>query len=366
MSTNATENIRNAMKDIKGTAILGIDGMIDEVWELIDSRVDAKNITKIPNMKTFGDIIVSRGTGGLAKERKLKRRSCGGFVCNTGRAVGTLGIDTTFLGFFGKEPFAEIFDEFQEVATLVSLGNSANIHILEFLDGKIMMPNLDELINLTWADVINVLSEERVKELFDKDIIGLGYWSNMYDFETILEKITDIAVANKRTKRVFHDFANLNKRTPNALKVGLAALKKENARLPQTLSLNEHEGGILAEVLGVDYPEDVNNPKSADATKEAVQKMQKIIGIDEVIVHTLYYAVAASDKEVVSAKQTYCESPAKTTGAGDTFNGGYMVSCLSNLTLLERLIFANASTLYYVSTGSAGAVSDVLSKITEQ
>ncbi|MFI3174249.1 MAG: PfkB family carbohydrate kinase [Bacillota bacterium] len=362
----ATANITKEMKNVKGSAILGIDGMIDEVWELIDSRSDAKNMTKIPNMKSFGDIIVERGTGGLAKERVLKRRSCGGFVCNTGRAVGTLGIDTTFLGFFGKEPYAELFDEFKEIATLVSLGNAANIHILEFLDGKIMMPNLEAIINLTWADVINVLSEERVKELFDKDIVGLGYWSNMFDFETILERITDLAVANKRTKRVFHDFANLNKRTPEALKVGLAALKKENARLPQTLSLNEHEGGILAEVLGVDYPEDVNNPKSVGAVEEAVKKMQNILSIDEVVVHTLYYSVGANVEGVVSAMQTYCENPAKTTGAGDTFNGGYMASCLGNLSLQERLIFANASTLYYVSTGSAGRIDEVLSKITEQ
>lgn len=353
-----------ALQNLKGSALLGIDGMIDEVMELVDSRKGATEFNKLTRLMDFGNAITERGTGGLAKERILKRRACGGFVCNTGRAVATLGLDTTFLGVFGKEPFDPLFDEFKGLATLVSVGNPANIQVLEFIDGKIMMPHLDELIKLRWTDFVEKLGMERLVSLLDKDIVGVGYWSNMYDFENIMTAIVDICVANGRTKRIFHDFANLNKRTPEALDEALIHLGKLNPILPQTLSLNEHEGGILAEHFGIEYPEDVNNPISQDATLAAATAIREKTGLDEVVIHTLFYAVSATATNGnAAAKQNYCESPVKTTGAGDTFNGGYMVSCLTDLSPVERLTMANATTLCYVSTGLPPTIEQLMEQL---
>ncbi len=354
MNNERKSLIASAMRDINKTALLGLDGMIDEVWELVDSRTSPTEFEKITNMKNFGTAITDRGTGGIAKERVLKRRSCGGFVANTGRAVARFGtVDTTFLGMFGEEPRDVLFDEFKGYANLISLGNPANIQILEFVDGKIMMANLQELLNLKWIDMEQKLGKEQLTEILNKDIIGLGYWSNMYDFENILTEMVEICKDNGKTKRIFHDFANLNKRTPEALLEALAKMKELNAKMPQTLSLNEHEGGILAKVLGVSYPENINDPASMQAALAAVTAMQEKIGIDELVIHTLFFAVGATNNEGVAAvKQNYCENPVKTTGAGDTFNGGYMVVSLTDLPLADRLAVANITTRHYVATGN--------------
>lgn len=330
------------------TVLMGIDGMVDEVWELLDSRTGAEEYTKMTKLMQLGNAITERGTGGLAKERLLKRRSSGGFVCNTGRATATLGARTAMLGMFGSNS-DPVFDEFTGLCEMVSIGDPAHIHVLEFMDGKVFMPSLDSLINLRWVDIVDRLGEQRLRQLCDVDIIGMGYWSNMYDFENIMTALVTDYLQNNKTKRVFHDFANLNKRSPQALADAVALLGRLNAQLPQTLSLNEHEGGILARQLGIAYPDAVNAAPSESAVMAAAVDIQRLTGIDEIIIHTLHFAVIATAAQgSASAQQDYCHNAIKTTGAGDTFNGGYMVAVMTKLSPLERLQVANATTRYYV------------------
>lgn len=342
------EKLAEMIRTAKPTVLMGIDGMVDEVWELLDSRTGAGEYTKMTKLMQLGSAITERGTGGLAKERLLKRRSSGGFCCNTGRATAMLGADTTLLGMFGATP-DPVFDEFKGLCGMVSVGDPAQIHVIEFVDGKIFLPNLDALINLRWNDLVERLGEAKLRTLCNVDIMGVGYWSNMYDFANIMTALVTDYLQNGRTKRVFHDFANLNKRSPQALAEAIALLGKLNATIPQTLSLNEHEGSILARQMGLAYPEAVNAVQNEQAVLQAVIELQKKTGIDEIIVHTLHFAVIATAKEgSASVQQDYCDHAIKTTGAGDTFNGGYMIASMTDLAPKERLRVANAATRYYV------------------
>ncbi len=359
------EKIIDALRSTRPTVMLGIDGMIDEVWELLNSRTGAEQYIKMKQMMEFGSAITERGTGGLAKERLLKRRVSGGFVCNTGRATMNLGADTTLLGMFGREHTDTVFDEFRDQAVLVSVGDPLSILVLEFPDGKIMLPNLEDLINLKWEDVVARVGEERLRDLCCVDIMGVGYWSNLYDFENIMTSLVTDYLQNGKTKRCFHDFANLNKRSPQALGQALEVLGKLNRLLPQTLSLNEHEGGILARELGIAYPEHVNRPECEGEVLSAAEEIRQRIGLDEVIIHTLYFAVGATEKEgCASAPQEYCNNAIKTTGAGDTFNGGYMVASMAEgLGLRARLLVANATTRYYVEHAVPPSMEQLIGQI---
>lgn len=338
-----------ALEAASPTVLMGIDGMIDEVWELLDSRTGAGEYTKMTKLMQLGNAITERGTGGLAKERILKRLSSGGFVCNTGRATATLGAHTTMLGLFGRHVRDPVFDEFNGLCRMVSVGEPSRILVLEFTDGKIFLPNLDELINLRWTDIVAGLGEQRLRELCNVDIMGMGYWSNLYDFDGIMTALIEDYLQNGRTKRVFHDFANLNKRSPEALDKAIALLGRLNSKLPQTLSLNEHEGGILARQLGLGYPDLTKPDEGAREVLAVAEEIQRRTGIDEVVIHTLYFAVAATATQGSdAARQDYFNNAAKTTGAGDTFNGCYMVAATADLSPLERLRAANAATRYYV------------------
>lgn len=351
------------MQRTRPTVLLGIDGMIDEVWELLDSRTGAREYTKMTKLMQLGDAITERRTGGLAKERVLKRRSSGGFCCNTGRTTAMLGAQTTLLGMFGNlaDP---VFDEFKGLCNLVAVGDPAQILVLEFMDGKIFMPNLQALIDLRWSDLVEKLGESRLRSLCSVDIMGMGYWSNLYDFEKIMTALVTDYLQNGRTRRVFHDFANLNKRSPQALADALALLGQLNSTLPQTLSLNEHEGCILATQLQVDYPQQVNAAESEKAVLQAAVEIQQKTKLDEVIIHTLHFAaIATAAQGAASVPQDYCHNAIKTTGAGDTFNGGYMIASMTDLPPLERLMVANASTRYYVEHAMPPTCEQLISQL---
>lgn len=337
----------NYVEGVKGKVVLGIDGFIDQVWQVIETRTGKNEYKLIDKMKAFGEIIVSRGEGGMANELIKKRRSCGGFTANTGRALGKLGLSTLLVGMYGKESIDPIFDEFKDICTLISIGNPVLSNILEFSDGKIMMPHLNELLNFQWKDLVEILGIERIKSIFaDADIISLGYWSNMPDFDEMVTRLYDDYLSENPPKRMFFDFANIKKRSVEAIKETFKVLGTLNNKVPMTLSLNEHEGALLFSYYGKELSEDI------EAVAAAAASIREEIGLDELIIHTPHYALASSSSEGIGfAIQDYSENPVITTGAGDTFNGGYIASCMGNLNINERLAVSNATTSFYINNG---------------
>lgn len=335
------------IKNVNGNVVFGIDGFIDQVWNVVETRKTSNEYVLIDKMKKFGEIIVNRGKGGMANELIKKRRSFGGFTANTGRVLGCLDLSITLLGMYGKEVIDPIFNELQKKCKLITLGDPVISNILEFDDGKIMMPYLNELLNFKWKDLFDKLGEEKLKDIFkDADIVSLGYWSNMPDFDNLITKLDEKYFGDKYPKKLFFDFANIKKRSVAAVKETFKILGQLNDKIPVTLSLNEHEAMLLFSY----YNEELTGDMEEIAQKCAY--LREKIKLNELIVHTSHYVIAASKSEGIGMSlQDYCESPAVTTGAGDTFNGGYVAASIGNLNINERLALANAETRFYIGNG---------------
>ena len=341
------EKVINYAENVQGKVVLGIDGFIDQVWQVIETRLSSSEYILIDKMKKFGELIVNRGNGGMANELIKKRRSCGGFTANTGRALCSLELDTVMLGMYGKAAIDPIFNEFMEKGTLISVGDPVISNILEFSDGKIMMPYLHELLSFTWSDLVNILGHEKLKDIFEgADVVSLGYWSNMPKFDEFITEINNNYFNEKCPKRMFFDFANIKKRSVEAINETFKLLGGLNNKIPMTLSLNEHEAALLFSYFDKVVTEDI---EEVGATACSIREK---INLDEIVIHTQHYAVADSKEEGIGmSMQDYCDNPVVTTGAGDTFNGGYIAACLGKLNINERLAVANASTRFYITNG---------------
>jgi fructose-1-phosphate kinase PfkB-like protein len=353
------EQVIDYIENVEGNVVLGIDGFIDQVWQVIETRTGKNEYKLMENMKKFGESIVNRGEGGMANELIKKRRSYGGFTANTGRTLGKLNLSTVMLGMYGKATIDPIFEEFKEACTLISVGDPVVSNILEFSDGKIMMPYLKELLDFNWSSLVDALGHEKLKSIFTSaDIVSLGYWSNMPEFDQMITNIysnylsensaSENGTLERGPKRMFFDFANIKKRSEEALKETLNVLGALNHKLPMTLSLNEHEASLLFSYYGEKLTSDiVQVGRTAAAIRDRIK-------LEEIIIHTPHYAVAASASEGIgSVLQEYCDKPVITTGAGDTFNAGYIASCLGKLGIKERLAIANATASYYLKNGFA-------------
>lgn len=358
MSTDMKKYV-DYINNVSGNVLLGCDGFVDEVYQIVDVRQSLTEYTAMDNLKEFGELIVQRADGGVGLEIVPKRRCSGGFTPNTGRVAAFLGLQPTLVGLYGSQDIDPAFHEFKENCNLVSLGDSAVTLVFEFSDGKILMSALKTVADLTWEDFVDFFGAEKLKDLFaDVDILGLGYWSLTPDFDNFLKGFMSQVPGNKPPRRMFFDFADIKKKSNESFLKSLELVKQFNDKIPMTISLNEHEGAELFSRFGMQINEDPSQIAS-DLTS-----LREKVGIDELVIHTPHFAVAscASDGEGY-ALQTHQKNVIRTAGAGDTFNGGYLSASLGDLSLKERLVIANAATAFFVTHATAPSKTEMLVQI---
>ncbi len=347
------------LDNIRGNVLLGCDGFVDEVYQIVDVRRSLSDYTPMDNLREFGELIVRRADGGVGLEIVPKRRCSGGFTPNTGRVAAVLGLKPTLAGLYGSRDIDPAFEEFTENCHLLSLGDPALTLVLEFSDGKILMSALKSVADLTWTDFVAFFGEEKIKELFAKtDILGLGYWSLTPDFDNFLKGFVSQYETAKAPKRMFFDFADINKKSGESFLASLALIKELNLVIPMTMSLNEHEGAELFKRFGMEWK---NEPGDVAAGLTALRKQ---IGIDELVVHTPNFAAASNAAEgEASAIQELQKNVIRTAGAGDSFNGGYLCASLGDLPVKERLVIANAVTAFFVTHATAPTKQELIAQI---
>ncbi|MCL2215496.1 MAG: carbohydrate kinase family protein [Defluviitaleaceae bacterium] len=321
------------------------DGFVDEVWEIISTRSSRDNFALYTQMSQFAGRIASSGTGGVGLEILRKRRAFGGFTANIGYAAARLGVDTTLIGVYGKNKPDPVFEEVSELCRVFSLGDPATTHVFEFDDGKILMSHMEAVQDINWKQIVDCVGHSAMMALLEEsDIIGIGYWSLMPSFDEIFENICASLPQDGKERRFFFDFADFRKKDEASLAISLEKLKAANSAFPMTLSVNEHEAAALFASYGEAFSDDPGR-----SIKEKAEYIRQKIGLDEFVIHSPEFAVAASSRERPAfAASVFCEKPVRTAGAGDTFNGGYIAARLEGKGLEERLHMANAAVGYFI------------------
>jgi sugar/nucleoside kinase (ribokinase family) len=247
---------------------------------------------------------------------------------------------------YGDEKLDPIFEPVNEICRVHSLGDPAITHVFEFDDGKILMSYMEAVQDITWARIVAQLGLDKINQLIaESDVIGVGYWSLLPAFDEIVTQISALLPQDNKNRKFFFDFADFLKKDSASLYKSLEILKALNEKAPVILSLNEHE----AAALFAKYNETMDNELELPNKLENVRKN---LGLNELVVHTPYYAVAASSNEkAVLVECPFCEKPVRTAGAGDTFNGGYIAAHLAKFDIKERLHVANAAVGYFLRNG---------------
>ena len=349
MSTDMKQYV-DYINQMSGNILLGCDGFVDETYEIVQERQNQTEFSAIENLKDFGELIVERAGGGVGVEIVPKRRCEGGFGINTGRIAACLGLKPVLPGLYGEATIDPAYEEFKDSCALTSLGDPALTLAFEFQNGKLLMSDLGRVSNLKWADFEKHFSEEQIKDMFTGvDILGLGYWSLTSNFDDLfMGFMKQYETIENAPKRMFFDFADIQKKSSEAFLKSLEMIKQFNSKIPMTFSLNHHEIMELCSRIGVEC---------AEATPEAIAAALPIardkIGFDELVVHTPDFAVASSvaDGEAI-AMQERQTNIVRLAGAGDSFNGGYICASLGDLPIKQRLAMANATTAFFVTQGT--------------
>ena len=350
------ESIRRIVEyyDVQhGKITMGCDGFVDDVKHVVKKWTGNGEYESYERVSDYANAILERGAGGMSFGLVQKRRSYGGFTCNTGKAAGRLGGDLTLIGMFGTTDIDPVFTEFMENYNTISAGEPAVSMIYEFTDGKIFYGGTSPKppTQRSWNQLVDAVGIDGLKSAFsDADVVGFGYYGTKAYFDDIVINLYENFLKNGRCTRLFFDFGNIGHSSKEQLTSTFSFLKPYNKNVPVTLSLNEHEGKVLFSFYGRDFTWDTPLPE----TKENILYVREQIGWDEIIIHTPYFAVGASASEGAEiVKQRRAAETVITTGAGDNFNGGYLSTHLQKgkLSLKERLFTANAVTGAYVRSG---------------
>lgn len=337
---------------------VGFDAFVDVVQQVVEHRHGPHDYRPL---ETIGDFSAwSAGAAGRSGLREVvtTARTMGGCSVNSGDALTTLGFPITALAGVG-EPMDPVFATFQSSCrTFIPLGlEPGRSTVYEFHDGKLMLCETAHLSGLSPEMLNHPSMLVRLREAFqDAQAILLTAWSvypQMTDCWQFLQR--QVLRHGVRRPRIFIDLADPAGRNSADILDMLKALPGFNTAGPVTLSLNGNEAQRLAQALDI-APAHLDQISSVENLALALRNR---IGVDEVGIHTIRTATAATFQGITTVSGPYCPQPQRSVGAGDRFNAGWLAGHLLGLDNEDRLRLGCAVSGSFVRTTHSPCLDDL-------
>jgi hypothetical protein len=335
---------------------LGFDGYIDYLYNLVKNRETVDTWSLMTSMKQLGDRCYEAAGSSTNIERILKRKICGGFAPNTGKALWNLGHRVVLVAAMGYPKAKEIFKVYPEYVEDISINKPGETIGLEFEDGKIMITDFSNIFNINW-DIIT--RKIKIPQLIDRfnlcDGYGLGHWSLFPEMNNIWRKIKDEifpSVSNLKEKYFFVDLADLKKRSDKDIEKALDLLQEIEDQVQVCLCLNDKEAiGISRVVKNV---EEINPdiPNFEDYIEVGIN-INEVLDFSYLVIHEPHFATITTKNGHYWVSEGYTSKPKFTTGAGDHFNGATLSGLVLGLEPAEAILFGNANSAIFVRTGES-------------
>lgn len=351
------------------SAVVGFDGFIDSIIDVVDTRYDMTDggYTPIRTIEQFAARVGSAAGKSTNIELVVKEDRFGGNGPLMAGGLARLGVPTTYIGAVGalEAPrtlhplYAELARRCREV---IPVAPPAHTDALEFADGKLMLGQPRNIQGVTWEALHAAVGAARLRELFTgASLIGIVNWVMMRGTEGIWEGLCAEVFAkvrgDGRARRVFIDLCDPAKRTDADVRRALGVLEKMNALIPVTLGLNLAEAERIAGLLGFEALNSGGVHTLGGAVERAAVRIREATGLDCIVIHPREGA-AAADAGGRSAwfDGPFTARPRLSTGAGDHFNAGFSMAQTLGLELPECLAAGCAVSGAYVRDAESPAM----------
>jgi len=349
----AAEGLRKFAATAATTPVLlGFDGFVDSIIQVVDQRSSVDDYDAIPTIDRFGARVSAAAGQSSNFELVTTLEKLGGNGPIMANALSAVGLAVTYIGALGLPELHPVFHDFAKNAEVHAVGEPGYTDALEFTDGKLMLGKYQSISHLDYASIENVMGAGTFKQVVGRSrLIGMVNWTMLQKMETIWQKLYDDTLAGaaegEDRKLIFIDLADPAKRTREDIHGALQLVAKLDARADVILGLNLSESTQIASVLGIEVAGD---PEAAiESTTAAIREKLAIYGV---IIHPRKCAAAtlrtATGVETGKFVGPFTSTPKLSTGAGDNFNAGFCLGQLAGLNVHQSLACGNHTSGFYV------------------
>lgn len=346
--------------------IVGFDGFVDEIIDVVDKRTDSNNFSRINTIKELAARIDRAANLSTNIELVPKIKKIGGngpIMCN---ALSSHKSNITYLGALGYPTIDDVFSPMAERVSLISFANNGHTDALEFDDGKLMLGKMSSLNDVTYENLLNAIPKAELTSLLnDTNLLAMVNWSMLPYMTDLWEKLIKNVLPNleNKARHLFVDLADPEKREHSDIKEALKILTSFKTKFKVTLGLNKKEAYDIANILELFDSKKLEN---MDVELETLAtKLYDYLHIDTLVVHPLERACCVMDGMYHEVMGPYTPKPKLTTGAGDNFNSGFMLGQLLNLKPQHALLTGVSTSGFYVREAHSPSFDELIHFIEE-
>lgn len=375
IAADAAAALLETVSDIP-PVLIGFDGFIDSIMDVVDVRNSMQSEDYQP-IRTIDQL--SRRISGAAGrsmnleivDRDARDGAGGGRWGGNGPllagALARIGAPVTYIGAVGREddprrlhpvyePFAALCER------VVPIAAPGRTLAMEFDDGKVMLNEPRQVQAVTWERLIECLGGSRaLLEMAQRAaVVGVVNWSLLGGVEGILRGLMEhvlVRIDASSRPGFFIDLTDPAKRTDEDVRGMVDLLAMLSGVAPVTLGVNLAEAERLLAVCGLAPVAGAGHSITGSRLADAAHRLREQAGLSCVVVHRRQGAAAAlcaqGGVETAHVESAYTSRPRISTGAGDHFNGGFVLGRLLRAPLAVSLALGCAAAGFYVRRGFA-------------
>ncbi len=365
LSTNASE-LKKALSQLncrKFNMLIGVDGFVDQIIQVVGSRRDVNNYESIQTIKEFSERLGRAAGLSTNVELVAVQTKLGGNGPIYANALLNYDNEVSYFGCLGKPKVHPVFSEMtMRCKNVYSIAEPGYSDALEFMDGKLIFGKHESLKEVTWEAVRDALGgAEKMAELISNcDLFGLENWTMLPYMSQIWQGLIDEVFPKLTLYKkpyAFFDIADPEKRVKEDILHALTLISKFEEKFRAVLGLNEKELFEIAEVYDIPVDNSLPRYELLKTTAEAVYEKLKIYAL---VVHPTKEALAVVEGEFFYTEGPFCEKPVLTTGAGDNFNAGFCYGLVLGLSPLLALTMGVCTSGYYVRNAKSPSFDEVV------
>jgi hypothetical protein len=338
---------------------VGFDGYIDKIQKAVKTRTK-ESVEYYPTLKEFAQRIDNAAGKSGQVELVTHDVKLGGNAPIMANALGALGVPSYCLGNAGYPAKHPEYNNLNDKAEILSIGEPAETNALEFNDGKMILSELSTFRKIDWNYVKNLVGLDNITAyLSDSAILALVGWCNPDHATDVWRGILNDVMPNYSAKDLlFFDLADPSKKNKEDLLEVLEVINAYTKYGKVILGINENETNKLFAILSAEYPHDV--PQKPDLESKG-KYIYSIMNIEGLLIHPIDRCIMITSEDVINLEGNVIREPKISTGGGDNLNAGFCMGYILGYSREESMILGMATSGAYVKNGESPDILEIIS-----